>query len=143
MYIGTLVDSMRKLVDGLRSQRGDFALAMLYNSGGLNSTSNWNLIVSAAWTDEIGKFDATHLIAQALHDELDSEHQPAISRITVLKTDDPFVRDMNFLYPVAPGGKGVPVALVTAGDISEGGGFVLYSRIPAVLVAETPPHSPR
>ncbi len=143
MYIGTLVDSIRKVVDDLRSHHGDFALAMLYNTGGLNSTSSWNLIVSAAWTDEIGKFDATHLIAQALHDGLDSEHQIAISRVTVLKTDDPFVRDMNFLYPVSAGSKGVPVALVTAGDVSEGGGFVLYSRIPEALVAETPRQTAR
>ena len=131
MYIGTLVDSVHKVVDNLRSHHGEFTLAMLYNSGGLNSTSSWNLIVSSFWTDETGKVDATHLIAQALHDGLDSEHQIAISRATVLRTDDPFVRDMNFLYPVALGSKGVPVALVTAGDISEGGGFVLCSQ-PAV-----------
>ena len=128
MYIGTLVDSVHKVVDNLRSHHGEFTLAMLYNSGGLNSTSSWNLIVSSFWTDETGKVDATHLIAQALHDGLDSEHQIAISRATVLRTDDPFVRDMNFLYPVALGSKGVPVALVTAGDISEGGGFVLCSQ---------------
>lgn len=141
MYIGTLVDSVHKVVDSLRSHHGEFTLAMLYNSGGLNSTSSWNLIVSSSWTDEIGKFDATHLIAQALHDGLDSEHQVAVSRVTVLKTDDPFVRDINFLYPVALGSKGVPVALVTAGDVSEGGGFVLCSRVPEVLVAETPPQT--
>lgn len=141
MYIGTLVDSVHKVVDSLRSHHGEFTLAMLYNSGGLNSTSSWNLIVSSSWTDEIGKFDATHLIAQALHDGLDSDHQVAVSRITVLKTDDPFVRDINFLYPVALGSKGVPVALVTAGDVSEGGGFVLCSRVPEVLVAETPPQT--
>ena len=141
MYIGTLVDSVHKVVEKLRSQRGEFTLAMLYNSGGLNSTSSWNLIVSSPWTDEVDKFDATHLIAQALHDGLDSEHQIAISRVTVLRTDDPFVRDMNFLYPVPLGSKGLPVALVTAGDISEGGGFVLYSRVPEAVVAGTPPQS--
>ena len=141
MYIGTLVDSVHKVVNDLRARHGEFALAMLYNTGGLNSTSSWNLILSSAWTDEIGKFDATHLIAQALHDGLDSEHQIVVSRVTVLKTDDPFVRDMNFLYPVAPDSKGVPVALVTAGDISEGGGFVLYSRVPEALVMGTPPQT--
>lgn len=141
MYIGTLVDSVHKVLDKLRSHHGEFTLAMLYNSGGLNSTSSWNLIVASSWSDEIGKFDATHLIAQALHDGLDSEHQIAISRVTVLRTDDPFVRDMNFLYPVALGSKGVPVALVTAGDISEGGGFVLCSLVPESLVAGTPPQT--
>src|SRR5207248_1355343 len=74
VYIGTLVDSVHKVVGTLRSDHGEFILAMLYNSGGLNSTSSWNLIVSSFWTDETGKFDATHIIAQALHDGLDSEH---------------------------------------------------------------------
>jgi hypothetical protein len=143
VYIGTLVDSVHKVVDTLRSKHGELTLAMLYNSGGLNSTSNWNLIVSGPWADEMGKFDATHLVAQALHDGLDSEHQIAISRVTILRTDDPFSRDMNFLYPVPPGSKGVPVALVTAGDVSEGGGFVLCSRTPETLIAETPPQTAR
>jgi len=143
VYIGTLVDSVHKVVDTLRSKHGELTLAMLYNSGGLNSTSSWNLIVSAPWADEMGKFDATHLVAQALHDGLDSEHQIAISRVTILSTDDHFSRDMNFLYPVPPGSKGVPVALVTAGDVSEGGGFVLCSRTPETLIAETPPQTTR
>jgi hypothetical protein len=141
VYIGTLVDRVRNVLETLRSKHGELTLAMLYNSGGLNSTSSWNLILSAPWADEMGKFDATHLVAQALHDGLDSEHQIAISRVTILRTDDDFTRDVNFLYPVSPGSKGVPVPLVTAGDVSEGGGFVLLSRAPETLIAETPPQT--
>lgn len=143
MYIGTLVDSVNKVVDALRDKHGEITLAMLYNTGGLNSTSSWNLILSAPWADEMGKFDATHLVAQALHDGLDAEHQIAVSRVTILKTDDHFSRDINFLYPVEPSSKGVPVALVTAGDVSEGGGFVLCSRAPETLIAERPPQTAR
>ncbi len=143
MYIGTLVDDVQKVVDSLRSKYGDFTLAMLYNSGGLIAPSSWNLILSAPWADEMGKFEATHLVAQALHDGMDAENQIAISRVTVLRTDDPFVRDMTFLYPLAPGSTGVPVAQVTAGDVTEGGGFVLYSRRADQLVPQTPPKTVR
>ncbi len=143
MYIGTLVDDVQKVVDSLRSKYGDFTLAMLYNSGGLIAPSSWNLILSAPWADEMGKFEATHLVAQALHDGMDAENQVAISRVTVLRTDDPFVRDMTFLYPLAPGSTGVPVAQVTAGDVTEGGGFVLYSRRADQLVPQTPPKTVR
>jgi hypothetical protein len=128
VYIGTLVDDVQKVVEDLRAKYGEFSLAMLYNSGPLTAPSSWNLIVAAPWTDEMGKFDTTHLIAQALHDGMDSENQIAISRVTVLKTNDPFVRDMTFLYPVPSGSLGVPVPQVTAGDIIEGSGFVLYAR---------------
>ena len=143
MHISTLVDDVQKVVDSLRSKYGDFTLAMLYNSGGLIAPSSWNLILSAPWADEMGKFEATHLVAQALHDGMDAENQVAISRVTVLRTDDPFVRDMTFLYPLAPGSTGVPVAQVTAGDVTEGGGFVLYSRRADQLVPQTPPKTVR
>lgn len=77
-------------------------------------------------------FDSIHLIAHALHDGMHPANQPAISRVSVLKTIDPFVQEMIFLYPqVSPEG-GVPVSRVTAGDVSEGSGFILHSRKPAI-----------
>lgn len=128
MYISTLVDDVQKVVESLKAEQGEFTLAMLYNSGGLTAPSTWNLIVSAPWTDKMGKVESTHLIAQALHDGLGAENQIAISRVTVLKTSDRFVQDMTFLYPMGEAGAGMPVNQVTAGDVSEGSGFIFYSR---------------
>ena len=127
MYIGTLVDDVQKVVEGLRQSHGEFTLAMLYNPSSLTSSSNWNLIISASWTDALGKFDSTHLIARLLHEGMDRANQPAISRVTVLMTSDPFVRDMTYLYPASSPGR-VPVGRVTAGDVDEGSGFVFYSK---------------
>jgi hypothetical protein len=127
MHISTLVDDVQKVVEGLREKHGEFTLAMLYNKGSLTSSISWNLIVAAPWTDAMGQAETTHLIAHALHDELDPDNWPAISRVTVLKTSDPFVRDMTYLYPVASPG-GVPVGRVTAGDVDEGSGFIFYSK---------------
>jgi hypothetical protein len=127
MHISALVDDVQKVVEGLREKHGEFTLAMLYNAGSLSSSSNWNLIVSAPWTDAMGTYDATHLIARTLHDEMDPTNQPAISRVTVLNTRDPFIRDMTLLYPEASPG-GVPVGRVTAGDVDEGSGFIFYSK---------------
>lgn len=130
MYIGTLVDDVQKVIETLRAERGEFTLAMLYNTSSLTAASSWNLIVSATWTDEMGKFDATHLLAQALHHGMDSASQTAISRVTVLPTADPFVRDRNFLDPVDPAGSCLPITQVMAGDITEGSGLLLYSKRP-------------
>ncbi len=127
MHISTLVDDVQKVVEGLREKRGEFTLAMLYNKSSLTSSIGWNLIVAASWTDAMGQADTTHLIARALHDGLDPGNWPAISRVTVLKTNDPFVRDMTYLYPVASPG-GVPVGRVTAGDVDEGSGFIFYCK---------------
>jgi hypothetical protein len=127
MYIFTLVDDVRNVLEKLRAEHGEFTLAMLYNTGSLQAGSSWNLIVSASWTDMLGLGDATHLVADALGKGLESQDKAAISRVTVLKTSDQFVRDMTKLYPVsAPGG--APLHQVTAGQITEGSAFVLYSQ---------------
>jgi hypothetical protein len=93
----------------------------------LESELGWNLIVSASWTDEARAAASIHAIARALNEELGMENRNSISRITVLNTTDPFVRDMTSLYPVA-GPDGVPISQVTAGQVTEGGGFVFYSQ---------------
>jgi hypothetical protein len=126
MYIFTLVTDVEKVVESLRAKHGEFALAILYNDA-LEASSGWNLIVAAPWTDRMGVAEATRIIAHALNQGLGLENQRAISRITVLKTSDPFVRDMIGLYPVTPGAR-MPIRQLTAGQVNEGSGFILYSQ---------------
>jgi hypothetical protein len=125
MVIFTLVDDVQKVMDSIRKQYGEFTLVMLYNSGSLQIESNWNLIISAPWADKIGITEATRMVAHALSEGLEFQDKHAISRVTVLKTSDPFVRDILDLYP---GATSAPVHQVTAGQVSEGSGFILYSR---------------
>ncbi len=127
MYIFTLVGDVKKVIEILRHRYGDYKLAMLYNSD-LDAPTNWNLIVSSEWTDNFGVPAAIKVIAKALHESLGLENKGAISRITVLKTNDPFVKDMTHIYPVPGGQGGVPLSQVTAGGITEGAGFVFYSQ---------------
>jgi hypothetical protein len=132
MYIFTLVGDVKKVIEILRHRYGDYKLAMLFNSD-LDAPTNWNLIVSSEWTDDLGVSEAIKIIARTLHESLGLENKGAISRITVLKTNDPFVRDMTHIYPVPGGQGGIPLSQVTAGGITEGAGFVFYSQpeIPA------------
>lgn len=126
MYIFTLVNPVRQVVERLGADRGPFKLAMLYNTD-LRATRGWNLIVASEWMDNLGLAESTKLAAKAVHQELSDSDRPAISRITVLKTVDPFVRDMTQLYPV-PTGSGVPLNQVTAGDVREGAGYIFCSQ---------------
>jgi hypothetical protein len=126
MYIFTLVDDIEKAIEKLKQQQGDFRLAMLYNDV-LEASYGWNLIVSAPWADKLGIAESTRLIANTLNATLETENQSAISRITVLKPTDPFVRDMTKLYPVELGSR-IPLAHVTAGEVTEGSGFIFYSQ---------------
>jgi len=132
MHIFTLVEKIRAIIEGLRRERGEFKLAMLYNTLNLDASSNWNLIVSSDWSDALGISEATNLIAEELFKELAPDDRAGISRITVLKTDDRFVKDMIRLCPVH--GSGVPLQQVTAGGVTEGAAFVFYSQQPEVTV---------
>jgi len=125
MYIFTLVTDVERAIERLKQEGGDFTLAVLYNSS-LESEWGWNLIVAARWLDRLGLAAATRLVAEALYKEVGLENKSAISRVTVLKTNDPFVREMTNLYPVAPGSR-VPVQQLSAGELT-GSGFILYSR---------------
>ena len=128
MYIFTLVDRVYKVVEKLRIQRGDYKLAMLYNSSVLDTPTGWNLIVSSDWTHALGVAPATRIIARDLYDELGPHERTWLSRITVLPTTDAFVRDMTRLYPVITHKGAVPLSHLSAGGITEGAGFVFYSQ---------------
>jgi hypothetical protein len=128
MPVFTLVSDVRKVIETLRVKYGEYKLAMLYNSAALDLPTNWNLIVSSDWTDNLGIAEATRRIAHELHLGLGLENRPAVSRVTVLKATDPFVRDMTHLYHVSTQQGGLPLCQVVAGGITEGAGFVFYSQ---------------
>ncbi len=125
MYIFTLVGDVEKVIAGIRAEHGEFTLAMLYNSS-LEAELSWNLIVSAPWLDSMSIAVGTRLIANALNQNLNLENQGSISRVTVLRTTEQFVREMTNLYPVSLGSR-VPINQLNAGELS-GSGFILYSR---------------
>jgi len=126
MEIFTLVKDVETAIGNLRAGRGEFTLAMLYNNS-LEAKSSWNLIVSAPWLDQMPLTAGTRLIADALNRNLGLENQVSVSRVTVLKTSEPFVRDMTNLYPVLTPGFPIPVNQLNAGELS-GSGFILYSQ---------------
>lgn len=130
MYSSTLVGEVRRVVEAVKATYGEFKLAMLYNSH-LDARTNWNLIVAADWADERGVAEATRIIAEELHKQVGPENRSAVSRITVLRTSDPFVMDMARLHPYASSGGGVWLTQVAAGDVTEGAGYIYYAQ-PAV-----------
>ena len=135
MHIATLVSDVVKVVEILRKRQGDLVLAMLYSSSE-GTTSSWNLIVSAPWADKLGLVEATRAITQELSLGLGLENRSAISRVTVLKTSDPFVRDMTALFQVSDPGARLPISNVAPDGIPVGSGYVFYSQ--ANMLAQIP-----
>ncbi|MGB2624021.1 MAG: hypothetical protein WA857_21455 [Candidatus Acidiferrum sp.] len=135
MHIATLVTDVLKIVEVLRDRRGDLVLAMLYNSTE-GATSSWNLIISAPWADKLGVVEATRAITHELSLGLSLENRSAISRVTVLKTIDPFVRDMTGLFQVSDPTTRLPISNVAPDGIPVGSGYVFYSQ--PTLLAQIP-----
>lgn len=125
MVVFTLVTDIEKVIRKLQVEYGDFALAMLYNRT-LEAGFDWNLIVAAPWLDRMSLATGTRLIANALNQTLGLENQPSVSRVTVLKTSDPFVQEMTNLYPVEFGSR-LPVPQLAA-DETLGSGLILFSQ---------------
>lgn len=128
MYIFSMVNEIRKVIEKLRQEKGDFTLAMTYGDS-LEAESGWNIIVSAPWADRLGPSAATRLVVERMHEILDSDARRSIARVTVLRTTDPFVRQMVTLYsyPVQGPGGGIPIPNLTAAD-REGAGFLFYAK---------------
>jgi hypothetical protein len=127
MYISALVVDLLKVVETLRKRRGEFVLAMLY-SGSEGATTSWNLIISAPWADKLGVVEATRAVTHELSLGLGLENRSAISRVTVLKTSDPFVRDMTALFQVSVPEMGKPISNVAPDGIPVASGYIFYSQ---------------
>jgi hypothetical protein len=126
IYIDTLSDEVQSAIDNLREERGEFSLAMLYNDG--IATTGWNVIIAARWADELGRAEAIRVVIQALSERLGEGNKQAISRITVLPTNDAFVEAVTSVYQVnSPGARQWLQNVVVAG-IPIGLANILYSR---------------
>jgi hypothetical protein len=127
MHIFTLVTEVQQVIDNLRRDHGDLKLALLFNSA-LSARTNWNLIVSSDWSDQVGMVDATKAIAYEIHRVLSEENRKAISRVTVLKARDTFVEEVTRLYPETEVNGGMPVGKLAAGHVSDGAGYIFSSH---------------
>lgn len=126
VYIDTLSDEVQSAIDNLREEKGEFSLAMLYNDG--LATTGWNVIVAARWADRLGRAEAVRIVIQALSGRLGEGNKQAISRITVLPTNDPFVEAITSVYQVnSPGARQWVQNIVVAG-IPIGLANILYSH---------------
>jgi hypothetical protein len=127
MAVKTLVNDVQKILNQIRTARGPFILAMLYNRAE-EANTGWNVIVAAPWADELGVADATGVIVRELSLKLGLENKTAISRVTVLKTDDSFVRAMNDYFSLIPPQGVQPLRNIVVDGVPIGSGYVFFSE---------------
>lgn len=91
-----LVAEFRKLRNELvhKTKGSPLTLLMLMASDQDPSGDYWNLIVSSKALDRQSRAEAVREISDIIHKSLGSSRRQ-ISRATVLRTDDPFVKALN------------------------------------------------
>ncbi len=127
VYIDTLRPDVQRAVQKLLTDHGRPVLAMLYRQ---NDETGWNFIVSASWTDRMGRAASIGVVTRALSEQLGFESKQLISRVTVLPTNDPFVREITSIYQVASPGAEQFITNTSAAGIPIGIGYILFSQAP-------------
>ena len=89
-----LVSQLQKLAKTLEKKAGPVALFMLL-APDVQTEDAWNLIVSARGLDEKSRASAIKQLTEWLREQVDKPHWRRIARVTVLRTDDPFVKALN------------------------------------------------
>ncbi|KHD07413.1 hypothetical protein PN36_01360 [Candidatus Thiomargarita nelsonii] len=91
-----LVKEFRKTIKGIKQEKGPVSLFMLKAFDA--DIGDWNLIVSAPAYDNLNlKTALTHLIT-LLNKHLSQASLRKIIQSTILKTSDPFVKEMNQVF---------------------------------------------
>lgn len=93
----TLVEEMRKVIRQLQRKKGSFVLAMLLATSA-EPTAPWNFVLSAEWLDNVSRKQAVNYVMGLLRSHLSRGHWPHILMVSVLRTDDPFVRGLNAAF---------------------------------------------
>ena len=94
-----LVNELKKVVIALRKDKGHVALFML-NGTGTQAEQTWNLIASVIGYDEIPLKKALVHLINLMRENVIEAHLKSLTRATILKTSDPFVKSMNQAFNV-------------------------------------------
>jgi|SRR5947209_14400309 len=89
-----LVEDFQRVFQELSKQRGPVFLLMLL-APEISSEWDWNVVVSAKGFDGIDRASAIREVVKLLKSTLRDENWRRVLRVTVLKTDDKFVRALT------------------------------------------------
>ena len=91
-----LVNELRHILTLLQQEHGHMILCMLKAVEA--EMNDWNLIVSTQVYDDLSTKEALSQLVNLTNTHLSPEIRKHILRFTILKTSDPFVREMTTTY---------------------------------------------
>ncbi|WP_195953554.1 hypothetical protein [Clostridium saudiense] len=95
-----LVESVRKFTDYLVETNGEVKLSLLLPNDESIDSTYYTFVISAEWLNNRGIREPIAYIFDKMIDLYNEEIYKYVSRVTVLNTNDPFVKDISFLEKV-------------------------------------------
>lgn len=106
-----LVNEFRKILQVVKHEQEAISLFMLK---ALDADVNmWNLMVSSLEYDAVSTKKAVQQIIHILNTHLKKSLLKNIIRVTILKTSDPFVEEINRVFPVTHGVKHIQSSVIS------------------------------
>ncbi len=99
MAYETLVDEIRDVIRRLCKEKGDLVLAMLVATSWGNGAP-WNFVLSAEWMDTKSRKEVIGHVTDLLRKHVSRRNWSSIQMVSILNTDDPFVRALNQAFHV-------------------------------------------
>ncbi len=99
MAYENLVEEVLTVVRRLQQEKGELSLAMLVTDS-WGEDASWTLLVSAQWMDNMSRKEVIGHIISLLRKHLSRKNWSSILMVSVLRSDDSFVRSMNRSFSV-------------------------------------------
>lgn len=95
-----MVESVRKFTDYLVETNGEVKLSLLLPNDESIDSTYYTFVISAEWLNNRGIREPIAYIFDKMIELYNEEIYKYVSRVTVLNTNDPFVKDISFLEKV-------------------------------------------
>lgn len=94
MVTGQFYQQVTDAIRTIAARRGNFTLAMLLPSSS-HDADEWNAVFSAVWLDPLSLREAIKVMMNGLEKQLDRSAFSRLQRVSVLRTTEPFVREVT------------------------------------------------
>jgi hypothetical protein len=134
MAYETLVDEIRDVIRRLREEKGDLVLAMLVATS-WGEGAPWNFVLSAEWMDSKSRKEVIGYVTDLLRKYVSRGNWSSIQMVSILNTNDPFVRALNQAFDVTNSTSTIQNCEIFGFEVVRG--IILESHRPRTLSTTT------
>jgi len=114
-----MVENIRKSLKEFAEGKNDYSLIMLIPSDPYSLNTKWSLIISAPWLDKKGHKETLSKLYSLFRKTIPSIELNRLSRISLIRSDDAFVRAITSEFNVPDGLKDINNSVINGIQIDK------------------------